>query len=123
MIETLPDPPHAVETTDDGCAAACNELTGKLTSYLRDQYTVAASRMFVMDDDIGWVVVEKLAGNQLEQHESGKRQRYEWHRPGYDLVAVWKLGLLKPRYVAAAMTYEPQPDGKRIVGYYELRKR
>lgn len=101
-------------------AAACQALEKSLTAYLRAGWSVAGKRCFLLPAEINWVSTEKFVANELEP-QGAKRQRFEWHRPGYDHFAVWKLGWLRPAYLAVAFAPE-QVDGQVVAGYFALER-
>lgn len=98
-------------------------LSSWLSNYMKGEYTITAQRYFLTRKDFTtWNAVEKLIGNYVEQDLGGTQERYSWHDPGIDLVAVWKVGD-DPRRIAVAMTKEPLTDGRRLIGYFELTKK
>jgi hypothetical protein len=118
-IDELRAPPAAVaELAADQDAAQCQALEQTVLAYLREGWRVEGRRCFLMEPDTGWNSMEKFVNNELAPH-GAKRERFDWHSPGHDLVAVWKIGMLKPDFVATAMANAPV-EGKPLVGYFTL---
>ena len=71
-----------------------------------------------MQPDVTWNSMEKFLNSELAP-QGGTREDFDWHDPGHDLVAVWKVGTAD--YIATAMAHE-DVDGRPLVGYVALRK-
>lgn len=119
VFSSLPSPPAAV-TGIDGDTAACRELERSVLTYLRGQWRIERRRCFLLQPGTPWNSMEKFIDNDLAS-KGGKRLSFDWHDPGIDLVAVWKIGRLDARHVAVAMGTETI-DGKPVVGYFDLVK-
>lgn len=120
VFESLSPPPAAtVELKGERHADACRELEQTVRTYLREEVRIERRRCFLLQPDTGWNSMEKFVGNELVP-QGGKRQSFDWHDPGIDLVAVWSLGRFGSSRIAVAMGAQPV-DGQAIVGYYELK--
>ena len=101
-------------------AAACHDLERTVLAYLRQGWRIEGTRCFLLQPDVGWNSMEKFLDSELLPQE-GMRQRFDWHDPGHDLVAVWKIGHSGAEYIATAMAHETV-DGQPLVGYFAVRK-
>jgi hypothetical protein len=118
-LDELRAPPAAVAELGPGQDAdQCQALERTVLAYLREGWRVEGRRCFLMEPDTGWNSMEKFVNNELAPR-GGKRQKFDWHSPGHDLVAVWKIGMLRPDFVATAMADEPV-EGKPLVAYFTL---
>ncbi len=122
MIDSLPAYGGAPEVSAEHYPQQTQALTAALNAYLRDRYRVQHARYFALDPGFaGWVAVEKFLGQEIAARESkAHRESFNWHRAGYDRYAVWALDHEWTQHVAAAMSPEPLPDGRKLLGYYYL---
>jgi hypothetical protein len=120
-LDRVPGPPAATENVVDGPhAAACQTLESTVTAYLRDGWRIADRRCYLLRAGTPWNSMEKFVGNELGAH-GASRVSFDWHEPGIDRIAVWKLGRFDATHVAVAMAREPI-DGQPLVGYFEVRR-
>lgn len=120
VIDTLPAYAGAHEIGAEQHVAACAALTKALTGYLHGKYQVKHARFFVIaPKDVSWNALDHFADDHL-QAANARRESFNWHRAGYDLYSVWSLNEAWTMHVAVAMTHEPLPDGRLLIGYFEL---
>lgn len=120
MIKQLPSLSTAQEIPDDSGDFRQEALRKQLQEYLRGRWKIADARYFLVSEKPTWNAVEKLIGNTLHDQGRTKPVEIEWHRPGYDLVAIFEHGLIGRQTIAAAMLDEPI-EGVWVVGYFALR--
>ena len=101
-------------------AAACHELERTVLAYLRQGWRIEGRRCFLLQPDVPWNSMEKFLDAEIAP-QGGSRQRFDWHDPGHDLVAVWKIGRSGAEHIATAMAHEAL-DGRPLVGYFAVRK-
>jgi hypothetical protein len=119
QLTALRAPPAAtLELDGTRYAAPCHELERTVLAYLRKGWQIEGTRCFLMQPDVTWNSMEKFLNSELAP-QGGARERFEWHDPGHDLVAVWKVG--SADYIATAMAHE-EVDGRPLVGYFAVRK-
>ena len=119
-LSGLRAPPAAtVELDGERHAAQCRELEENVLAYLKKGWRIEGTRCFLLLPEVEWNSMEKFLDSELAPH-GGSRQKFDWHDPGHDLVAVWKLGHVRPEYVASAMAKQPV-DGRPLVAYFTLR--
>ena len=117
-LARLHAPPAAtVELDSEHHAAQCRDLEHTVLTYLKDKWHVDGTRCFLLQNGANWNSMEKFVDSELPRGEK-ERLRFEWHDPGYDLVAVWKVG---SEYLATAMAKDAV-DGQPLVGYFSLSK-
>lgn len=123
LTDQLPDLPGATALSSDAeFGAERAALSDWLDRYLKHEYRIAGGRFFVDDPQTKWVVVDAFARNHIEQNLAGVREYKEWHDPGYDLVSLWQVGS-EGRMLAVAMAGDDLPDGRRLIGYFDLEKK
>jgi len=115
-----PPPAAVIEIHGQQHAAACRELEQSVLTYLRTSWRIERRRCFLLQPGTPWNSMEKLVDNALAQ-EGGRRLSFDWHDPGIDLVAVWKIGRFNAEHIAVAMSRQTI-DGKPIVGYFDLQQ-
>ena len=122
MIDTLPAPGGAMPLADGGEPGATAALAQAVETYLHGRYRLRASRYFALDADrTTWVAIEKQAAQDVAAAAPQAHQEsFNWHRVGYDTIAVWALTPEWKQHVAVALAREPLPDGRRLVGYFAL---
>jgi hypothetical protein len=117
----LKAPPAATAELDTAHRAAqCSALETTARAYLKKGWRIEEARCFLVPAAVTWNSVEKFVESELA-YRSGSRQAFDWHDPGHDLVAVWKVGRFGGEYIATAMSREPV-DGQHLVAYYSLRQ-
>jgi len=120
-LTELRAPPAATHELDGARhAAACHELERTVLAYLRNGWRIEGTRCFLLQPDVTWNSMEKFLDSELAP-QGGARQRFDWHDPGHDLVAVWKVGRSGTGYIATAMAHETV-EGQPLVGYFAVRK-
>lgn len=120
VFESLAPPPAAVaEIKGEQYANICRELERSVLTYLREEATIEQRRCFLLRPQTSWNSMEKFIENELAVQAS-KRLAFDWHDPGIDLVAVWKIGRFRSGRIAVAMSSEPI-DGQPAVGYFKLK--
>jgi hypothetical protein len=122
LFTALAAPPAAVlEINDEQHAAACREIEQTVLTYLRQNVRIERRRCFLLQPNTPWNSMEKFIDSQLAR-QGGKRVSFDWHDPGIDLVAVWKIGRFRAEHVAVAMGSQTI-DGQRLVGYFDVQQR
>ncbi len=121
FVSLAPPPAAIVEIDSEQHAAACRDLERTVLAYLRDGWSIVQHRCFLMRPGTPWNSMEKLIENELA-HQGGKRLVFDWHDPGIDLVAVWKIGRIGSEHIAVAMGSQPV-DGHPLVGYFDVKRR
>lgn len=118
---SLAAPPAAViEIEGEQRAAACRELEQTVLAYLRQKGRIERRRCFLLQPGTPWNSMEKFIDSRLAR-QGGKRVSFDWHDPGIDLVAVWKLGHFGAGHVAVAMGSQTI-DGQPLVGYFDVQR-
>jgi len=117
LAKLQPPPAATMELDSEHHAAKCRDLELTVVAYLKQQWHVDATRCFLLQDGANWNSMEKFVDSELPRGKK-ERVRFDWHDPGHDLVAVWKVG---SEYVATAMSKETV-DGQPLVGYFALSK-
>ena len=122
MIDTLPPPIDATQLDADASAGEVAALTQTVESYVHDRYRLRASRFFTLAPErTTWVAIEKQVGQHVQAAAPMAHQEsFNWHRVGYDTIAVWALTPEWKQHVAVALARDPLPDGRRLVGYFEF---
>jgi hypothetical protein len=122
LTDQLPDLPGATALSREAdFASERTALSAWLDNYLKHEYRIVGGRFFVDDPQTKWVVVDAFARNHIEQTLAGVREYKDWHEPGYDLVSLWRVGD-EGRAIAVAMSGDDLPDGRRLIGYFDLQK-
>lgn len=116
-----PPPAAIVEIEGERHAAACRNLEKSVLTYLRDDWSIVQHRCFLLRPGTPWNSMEKLIDNELAD-KGGKRLAFDWHDPGIDLVAVWRIGRIGAEHIAVAMSPEPV-EGQPLVGYFDVTRR
>jgi hypothetical protein len=117
LTKLHPPPAATTELDAQHHADECHKLESTVLAYLKDKWHVDGTRCFLLQDGANWNSMEKFVDSELPRDKK-ERVRFEWHDPGHDLVAVWKVG---SEYVATAMSKEPVA-GQPLVGYFALSK-
>ena len=121
VFASLAAPPAAVlEIEGEQHAAACRELEQTVLTYLRQKGRIERRRCFLLQPGTPWNSMEKFIDSQLAR-PGGKRVSFDWHDPGIDLVAVWKLGYFGAEQVAVAMSSQ-SIEGQPLVGYFDVQR-
>jgi hypothetical protein len=117
LSKLQPPPAATVELDSQHHAAECHDLEKTVLTYLKQNWHVDGTRCFLLQNGANWNSMEKFVDSELPR---GRKERvnFEWHDPGHDLVAVWKVG---SQYVATAMSKEPV-EGQPLVAYFALSK-
>jgi hypothetical protein len=119
LLSEVPAPPAAtVELDGKRHAAECRALEQVVLAYLRSGWRIQGSRCFLLQPEVEWNSMEKFLDSDLA---GASRQEFAWHDPGHDLVAVWKVGFIRPDYIACAMAKETI-DGRPLVGYFSVKR-
>jgi hypothetical protein len=119
---SLAAPPAAtVEFEGERHADACRDLERTVLAYLRNEWRIENRRCFLLHAGTPWNSMEKFVDSELNPN-GGKRMKFDWHDPGIDLVAVWKIGRFDAEHIAVAMSKEPV-EGQPLVGYFAISKR
>lgn len=121
QIQPLPAATALAEGERKTDAAA---LAAWLTDYLKGRYRIASQRIFGLDRSaFHWQSIVKFVGHGIEQPLGARMQHYDWHEPGYDLVAVWAVpGRPGLRIAVAARRDSFEGDEARgVLGYFELQ--
>jgi hypothetical protein len=119
VFQSLAPPPAAVaELKAEEHANICRELGRSVLAYLREEGSIEQRRCFLLRPETSWNSMEKFIQNELAS-QGGKRLAFDWHDPGIDLVAVWKIGRFGAGRIAVAMSPTPV-DGQSLVGYFNL---
>ena len=116
-----PPPAAIVEIEGERNAAACRNLEKTVLTYLHDEWSIVQHRCFLLRPGTPWNSMEKFVDNELAP-QGGKRLEFDWHDPGIDLVAAWKVGRIGPEHIAVAMSSE-SVEGQPLVGYFEVKRR
>ncbi|HZW18880.1 MAG TPA: hypothetical protein VFF71_08765 [Luteimonas sp.] len=117
MVDELPVVHGAADVPETELAKEKGALREFVEGFVRDGARVEGTRFFLVPSNTPWVAVESELGSAIEAGGTMQRQRFDWHRPGYELVDVWQGD---GRRIAVAMTYDALPDGRRLLGYFEL---
>lgn len=100
-------------------------LIQALEQHWQGKYRVAGQRFFVYPAPAKWVILDKFVSNHV-QDKMGGSPEYDEHGepdiPGFTAVDVWKIGMLRPRYVGVTMAHQPLPDGSVLYAYLEVEK-
>jgi len=117
LTKLQPPPAATVELDSQHHVAECRDLERTVLAYLKNEWHVEGTRCFLVQSGVNWISMEKFVDSELPRGAK-ERVRFDWHDPGHDLVAVWKVG---SEYVATAMSKEPVA-GQPLVGYFALSK-
>lgn len=121
VFVALAAPPATVlEIDGEQHAAACRELEQTVLAYLRQGGRIERRRCFLLQPNTPWNSMEKFVDSQLAR-QGGERVSFDWHDPGIDLVAVWKIGRFGGGNIAVAMGSNPV-EGKPVVGYFDVQR-
>jgi hypothetical protein len=114
-------PPSAavIELQGERHVDACRDLEQGVLKYLREEARIERRRCFLLQPGTGWNSMEKFVDHELATTRA-KRVSFDWHDPGIDLIAVWKLGRFGSGRIAVAMGSQ-LIDGQPIVGYFDLK--
>lgn len=103
-------------------------LSAWLTDYLKNRYVIASQRLFGLDRSaFHWQSIVKFVGHAIEEPLGARLQHYDWHEPGYDLVAVWAVPGRPGLRIAVATRRdsfegdEAGDEGRGVLGYFELQ--
>lgn len=122
MIEKLPAYSGAPALAASDFPDRQKALTDALTAYLPQGLRLQESRFFAVDDAVvRWVALEGFVDERLAAFNA-RRERFNWHRAGVDLFAVWSLNEASTMHFAVALGPDPLPDGRRLVGYFYLTR-
>jgi hypothetical protein len=122
VIEKLPAYAGAKALTASEYPEQQKALAHALMAYLREGYQLGEQRFFAVDDAVvRWVAIESFVDEHLAQFNA-RRERLTWHRAGIDLFAVWSLNEASTMHFAVALSPDPLPDGRRLVGYFYLTR-
>jgi len=100
---------------------AASEQTKKLDTevlaFLREGYTIASARYYMVEGDIPWIAVSKSVQNQMAE-KSFERKIFPWYEPGFDFVEVYPQA--NGKAFAVAMPKGTKSSAEKLVGYYVL---
>lgn len=115
---------RAAQPAGDTAAGQGAELATWLKHYLKDEYEVVATRLFVVrGQDFHWGTLASFVGNSVEQPLQACLDTPAWHGPGRDLVQLWRMpGQPYKRIAVATLNDERAKAGDRVVGYFELER-
>lgn len=115
----LPPPPAgtvrpltAVQAGDEGRA-----LLATLTDYLRGRHGVGGASFYEVDGAVPWNAVSKFVANAMA-NQGLRPAHLPEHEPGIDLIDLYEGGKVP---FAVVMAPRPNPAGRRLVAYAELR--
>ncbi|MBN1962189.1 MAG: hypothetical protein JW841_14725 [Deltaproteobacteria bacterium] len=117
FIELRAPPATLVEIKNQDYTNDCQALEKNILTYLRQNFCIVAKRYFIIDPRADWISLEKFVASELRQ-KNYKREKYAWHRPGYDRIAVWRHDS-KNSYITVALTNTAE-EKKVIAGYFAL---
>lgn len=112
---TFPPPAGGspVSATDDAAQA----LDREVARYARGTFTLLDARHFTLTEKATWQQVMKPLANRIAV-AGGGAVPIDWHRPGYDLIALFRL----PDGSCLAVAMDHRADG-RTVAYYRIALR
>ena len=111
-------PPPAAARAAPAADGAVLALDTAVARYARGSFTIREARHFSLTETLSWQQVLKPIANRVADG-GGVAVPIGWQRPGYDLIALFRLadgGLF-----AVAMDLQSKPGRRNsIVGYYRL---